>query len=432
LFKVFSGGVHPKGYKSTTKDKPIRQAGLPERVILPLDRQIGKPSRAVVGVGDRVCAGTKVGRADGFISGNVHSPISGTVRAIEPAYHPVLGKALSVIIESDGKNEQAPPVKTEGIVEAVSEAGVVGAGGACFPTHVKLSPPKGKSIDILIINGAECEPYLTCDHRLMLERPDDILKGGLLMCQALGVKRCIVAVEDNKPDAVKAMQTAVSNYSLSTIGYRLNVIPLPTKYPQGAEKQLIKTLIDKEVPSAGLPFDIGAVVQNVGTAVAVYEAVALNKPFCERVVTVSGDCIKEPANLLVKIGTPAKDLVEECGGFVSQPAKVVFGGPIMGVAQWTLDLPVLKGTGGILFLSKAATDLEPEGVCIRCGGCVRVCPAGLEPTNIYYAAQNDKLDLLDEYSALDCIECGACGFECPAKLDLVGLIRYAKVRIRKT
>jgi len=427
LSKTFFGGVHPPTYKPVTVSKAIKPATVPKKVIFPLSQHIGKPSQPIVKPGDHVDIGTKIAQAAGFISTNMHSPVSGTVKAIEQAAHPISGKCLSIIIETDNsRGEQCSPptlsnidkLSPEAIIQAISEAGIVGMGGAAFPTHVKLSPPKDKKIDTLIINGSECEPYLSCDQRLMVERPQDVVRGALIISKAIGAANCIIAIEDNKPDAIKAMKQA-----------DVRVVVLPTKYPQGAEKQLIKTVLNRDVPSGGLPFDVGVLVQNVATAVAVYEAVIFGKPLYERVVTIAGDCVKEPGNLLVKIGTPVSDLVNDCGGFINDPAKVIFGGPMMGIAQGNLDVPVLKGTSGILFLSKKAAVLEKEGTCIRCGGCVRVCPMGLSPTNIYYATVKDKIDLANEYNVSDCIECGACSFECPAKLDLTGMIKYAKWQI---
>jgi len=405
--------------------KPIKSVTAPKKVILPLSQHIGKPSQPIVKPGDHVDMGTKIAQAAGFISANLHSPVNGTVKAIEEAAHPISGKCLSIIIESDGtgaERQYAPvpldidKLSPEAIIQAISEAGIVGMGGAAFPTHVKLSPPEDKKIDTLIINGSECEPYLSCDQRLMIEKPQDVVRGALIISKAVGAANCIIAIEDNKPDAIKVMRQADTR-----------IVVLPTKYPQGAEKQLIKTVLNKDVPSGGLPFEVGVLVQNVATAVAVYEAVIFGKPLYERVVTIAGDCVKEPGNLLVKIGTPVSDLVSYCGGFINEPAKVIFGGPMMGIAQGNLDVPVLKGTSGILFLSKKALISEKEGICIRCGGCIRVCPMGLSPTNIYYAITKDKIDLANEYNASDCIECGACSFECPAKLDLTGMIKYAKL-----
>lgn len=451
--RTFSGGIHPPTYKTSTKDKKIRPARTPKKVVLALCQHTGRPSQPIVKPGDYVQVGAKVAERTGLISASLHSSVSGTVLAIEDAVHPLTGKFPSIIIDSDGQQKQSPSIKSQEdpffhidalsadkIIQLVSDAGIVGMGGAAFPTHVKLSPPKEKKIDTLIINAAECEPYLTCDHRLMLERADEVLKGAMIMCRALGVNYCLVGIEDNKPDAIEAIKSEIRNpmvrlrspSALSEVEvpkFKINVVPVPTKYPQGAEKQLIKALLNREVPEGCLPLEVGVVVQNAATAAAVYEAVALNKPLYERVITVSGDCVKEPGNLLAKIGTPVRDLVEDCGGFVKEPVKVIFGGPMMGVAQWTLDAPVLKGTSAVIFFSRQASIIEKEEVCIRCGGCVRVCPVGIEPTNIYYAAANERFDLAKEYNACDCNECGACSFECPAKLDLAGMIKYAKLRI---
>ena len=462
MFK-FSGGIHPPIYKSSTKGKPIRRAKIPKRVILATSQHTGRPSEPIVKPGDIVSAGSMVAKAAGFISSNLHSPVSGKVLSIERAPHPVLGKCLAIIIETDydGRGGPRPAPTTidigtlspETIIQAIADAGIVGLGGAAFPAHVKLSPPKEKKIGTLIINGAECEPYLTCDHRLMLERPADIIKGVEIIAKVLSVNNVIIGIEDNKPDAIKAIKTVIARSeatkqspsskeiaSPATKLWRarndvLRIVSLPSKYPQGSEKQLIKTLLNRETPSGGLPFDAGVVVQNVATALAIYEAVALNKPLYERVITVSGDCIKEPGNLLVKIGTPAADIVEECGGFISEPEKIIFGGPMMGIAQTGIDAPVIKGTSGILFLSRGeATSplrLDEESICIRCGACVRICPIGLEPTNIYYAALKSRVDLIKEYSAIDCIECGACSWGCPAKLELAAMIKYAKTMVKK-
>ena len=438
MLKSFFGGVHPPGFKTSTKNKNIRPAALPKKIILPLSQHTGSSAEPVVSPGDYVEAGAVIAKATGFISSNIHSSVSGKVLAIEPAAHPVLGKCRAIIIEPELQQKRLDSIKDcadsgfdpgklnpADILDAVSSAGIVGMGGAAFPAHVKLSPPKNKKIDTLIINAAECEPYLTCDHRLLLERPIDIINGIKILANVLGVKKCIVGIEDNKCDSVEVIRNA------SILKSDIKVVPLHTKYPQGSEKQLIDAMLDKEVPSGGLPFDAGVVVHNVATALAIYEAVALNKPLYERVVTVSGDCIKDPANLLVKIGTPASELAAECGGFIKKPKKIIFGGPMMGVAQPSEDAPVIKGTSGILFLSKDIAGEYNEGVCIRCGACVRACPMYLEPTTIYYAAKKARFDIVNDLCALDCIECGACSFDCPARLELSGIIKYAKAMIKK-
>ncbi len=442
---------------------------VPKRIILPLNQHTGKPAKPMVKAQDYVEVGALVAGPAGFISSSIHSSVSGTVKEITEAPHPVIGRFSSIIIESDGQQKisasvklkpQALPLdilklKPQEIIDHISDAGVVGMGGGGFPTGAKLCPPKDKIINTLIINGAECEPFLTCDYRLMLERPQDIISGALIIARALGVKNCIIAIEDNKPEAVVALEHSLSTcHSFALLrtasegakrpknlkerffgclrqpqndtGGAIRIAVVPTKYPQGAEKQLIKTLTGREVSSGGLPFEVGVVVYNVATSLAAYEAVVLNKPLYERVITVSGDCIKEPSNLLVKIGTPASDLAAQCGGFIKGPVEVIFGGPMMGIAQWSLDTPVLKGTGGVLFLSKDAAFMQDEGVCIRCGRCVFACPIGLEPTGIYHSASMGKFELAGEYNAADCIECGLCSFQCPAKLDLTGLIKYAK------
>jgi len=426
MFRAFKGGIYPPHKKSYTEKEPIKISTLPPQVIIHLSQHVGKPSRPIVGIGDHVNTGTKIAEAAGFISCSQHASVSGTVKEIAEFPHPTAGHCLSVVIESDGQDTKEKKIDAQDTIKMISAAGVIGMGGGGFPTHVKLSEPKGKKIDVLIINGAECEPYLTCDHRIMLERPGDILKGADIMRKTLGVERCIIAIEDNKGDAISALQTYEVCKDKPRRFVNISVVSLPTKYPQGAEKQLIKTLLNREVPAGGLPFDVGVVVQNAGTALAVYEAVVLGKPLYERVVTVSGDCVKTPSNILARIGTPVSHLAEQCGGFIKEPAKVICGGPIMGIARHTYDFPVRKGTSGSLFLSKEALDLRPASTCIRCGGCASVCPMGLAPTTIYSLAERDRFEETAEYDVASCIECGACAWECPAKLDLVGMFKYAK------
>jgi len=340
LIKTFYGGVHPPGYKNTSS-KPIRPARIPKRVVIPLSQHTGAPCEPAVAVGDIVKKGTLIGKAAAFISSPVHSSISGRVAKIAQMPHPVLGRSLAAVIENDGtiKEEDAPPgafkdedikaLPKEALLETIKNSGIVGLGGAAFPTHVKLSPPKGKKIDSVILNGAECEPYLTCDERLMIEKSEEMIKGLRVISRILGADKAYIAIEDNKPNAIAAMKDAVRRTP-----YTVRVISLPTKYPQGAEKSLIKSALNRIVPAGGLPMDVGCVVQNAGTAYAVYEAVYLGRPLIERPITISGDCVSEPVNLSVRIGTLASDLLSDIGPFIASPGRVIFGGPMMGIAQY--------------------------------------------------------------------------------------------------
>jgi len=359
----------------------------------------------------------------------VHSSVSGKVVAIEPRLHPGGQQVVSVVIESDGRDALDESIKPQGdidslskdaIIDIIKEAGIAGLGGAAFPTHVKLLPPPDKKIDLVIINGAECEPYLTCDHRLMVEKPEDVVYGTRAIMKALGVDKAVIAIENNKADAIAAILKAASAYP------NIDVVALKTKYPQGAEKQLIKALTGKEVPSGGLPSDVGTVVDNVGTAAAIAKAIKTGMPLIERVVTVTGKGIKEPKNLLARIGTPFAQLIEQCGGFSGQPGKVIMGGPMMGIAQFSLDVPVIKGTSGILVLNEQEAETPAAQTCIRCGRCVEACPMNLLPLFISQYALAGMYDKAEQYYALDCIECGCCSFECPAKRPLVESIRLAK------
>ncbi len=307
----------------------------------------------------------------------------------------------------------------------IKDAGIVGLGGAAFPTNVKLSPPKEKPIDTVILNGAECEPYLTADHRLMVEHPQEIVNGLKIIMKSLGVTEGHIGIESNKPDAIKIMQDAVSGEP------NIQVWPLTVKYPQGAEKMLIKAIKDREVPSKGLPMDVGVVVQNVGTALSVYEAVRYGKPLIERVVTVTGSGIKEPKNLMVRVGTLISDLIEQCGGLTESAVKVIGGGPMMGFAQWSLDVPAVKGTSGVLVLTESdcvsAEDYEP---CIRCSSCIDICPMGLNPSMISILSEKGFYEETKEYNIFDCFECGSCAYVCPSRRPMVQFIRLAKSQIK--
>ncbi len=420
--------IHPADFKGSTRHKKIEAAPLPKKVIIPLSQHTGAPSESLVKVGDLVQTGSLIGRSKGFISSNLHSSISGKVVAVD--------KRTGISIESDGQDKKefsemrrdVSDLSNKEIIDIVKEAGIVGLGGAAFPTHVKLSPPPGKKIDTLIINGAECEPFLSCDHRIMLERPKEILLGIGLIAKVLGVKDVIVGIEENKLDAIEGLGSALFSDKGQGTRDKVRVVGLKTRYPQGGEKQLIKVLLNREVPSGGLPLDIGCVVTNVQTVFSIYEAVYFGKPLYERVITVAGSFLKEPKNILVRVGTPIKDLLEFCGFDEKRDVyKIVMGGPMTGAAQYSLDVPIIKGTSGILVLGKefeAGAELD----CIRCGRCIDGCPAGLMPCMIGIGVQNNRFDIASSYEPKDCIECGACGYVCPSKIPLVQLIKLAKKR----
>ncbi|MGE5372542.1 MAG: electron transport complex subunit RsxC [Solirubrobacterales bacterium] len=422
-------GIHPDTHKSSTDGKAIEIGALPGKVILPVQQHIGAPCEALVKKGDLVKKGQIVAAGNAPVSSNVHATVSGKVVDVSEQPHPVLGKCLAVTIESDGLDEWAEGVLTERdwqklenaqILELIQNAGIVGLGGATFPTHIKLAPPKNQPIDTLIINAAECEPYLTADHRIMLEYTERLVTGILILKKVLGVKNVIIGIEDNKMDAAKVMTQAVA-------GKDIKVAVVPTRYPHGAEKMLIKTLVKKEVPAGKLPMSIGVVVQNVGTAVAICDAVRNGIPLIERVVTVSGKAIKEPKNLALRIGTTFADAIEQCGGYQSSPKKLIMGGPLMGVAQYTADVPVIKGASGILAFTKEEVNDGPESPCIRCGACLDACPIGLNPSMLSILGERSFVDeAVNEYHLMDCMECGCCTFVCPAKRRIIHYIRYSK------
>ncbi|OPX89998.1 MAG: Electron transport complex protein RnfC [Pelotomaculum sp. PtaB.Bin104] len=429
--KSFHGGVHPNDSKKYTAAKPIETAPLPQRVIIPLRQHIGAPVSAIVKKGDEVKKGQLIAESNAFVSGNVHASISGKVTDIADYPHSGFGTCLSIVIESDGKDEWAEgiPVKRQwekldakelsGIIRG---AGIVGMGGATFPTHVKLAPPPDKKIDTFILNGSECEPFLTADYRSMLEYPDRIVSGVLITMKVLGVTTGYVGIEDNKPDAIKALQSAFS-------GTQVKVVALPTKYPQGAEKMLIFMLTGREVPSGGLPMDVGVVVQNVGTIIAVSDAVTQGIPLIQRVLTVSGSAVKEPKNLLMRIGSTFADALNLCGGLSGELSKIIAGGPMMGFAQSTTELPIIKGTSGILFLTKKDVNDAKESACIHCGRCVEACPMGLNPSMLSILGERGLYaEAKDEYNLMDCMECGSCVYVCPAKRKIVQYVRYCKTQ----
>jgi len=432
MLKTFRGGIHPPYNKDLTNFKPIEKAALPKKVIIPMGMHIGAPCEPIVKVGDTVKKGQKIGEAKGFVSVPVHASISGKVTAVEPRPWPGGGLMMSVVIESDGKDEVyegiTPPkplseLSPDEIKNLIREAGITGMGGAGFPTQVKLSFPPEKNVDTIIVNAAECEPYITADHRLLLEGTEDVIFGLEAIMKATGIKQAFIGIEDNKQDAIEAVKKAISGKE------GIEVVELETKYPQGGEKQLIKAVTGREVPSGGLPMDAGVIVNNAGTCAAVANALKTGMPLIERIATITGSGVKEPKNLLIRIGTPLIDLIEQCGGFQGKPGKVLMGGPMMGLAQSLLDVPAIKGTNGILVLERDDVHLFEPMPCIKCARCVDACPIQLLPTTIAKYAQKDMWSEAEQYHAMDCIECGCCSYVCPAHIPLTQHIRIAKSHI---
>ncbi len=436
MIKTFpNGGVHPAEDKFAA-GSPIKVLPAPETVIIPVSQHIGAPAEPVVAKGDKVKTGQLIAKSKGFVSANIHSSVTGTVKKIDRETDSSGYKRTSIVIntEEDQWNEGIDTSKAlnrniaagaDEIVRKTLDAGIVGLGGATFPSHIKLSVPKGKKAEILIINGVECEPCLTSDHRLMLEKGEELMVGIQLMMKALNVRRAIIGIEKNKPDALEYLGKLSSDYEGITVN------ALKVKYPQGGEKQLIKALINREVPSGGLPLDVGAVVHNVGTAFAVYEAVQKNKPLIERVVTVTGKELSKPSNFMVRIGTPVKALIDAAGGLPESTGKIVNGGPMMGKALNSLEVPVTKGTSGILLIPAAEAARKPVVNCMRCAKCISVCPMGLEPHLLMPATEFGKWDLAEEEKILDCMECGSCSYICPSGRPLLDYIRLGKSTVSK-
>ena len=433
---VFRGGVHPDYHKEITAAMAVTKMKVPEKVVIPLQQHIGAPCEPLesIEVGSQVKKGQKIADSKGFVSAPIHASVSGTITAIGPYNHPLGRPVQTVSIESDGEDiwdEQIKPagdlekLTPEQIRKIVREAGIVGLGGATFPAHVKLSPPPEKKIDIVIINGAECEPYLTADHRVMLENPEEIIFGLKVMIKALGAEKGVIGIEDNKSDAIRVMEQVISEND------NISIARLHTKYPQGAEKMLIQVTTGRKVPAGGLPLDIGVVNHNVGTAVAITNAIREGKPLIERVLTVTGAGVNRPANLLVRVGTLVSEVLDSCGGLNDSTLKLIIGGPMMGLAQPSADIPVIKGTSGILALTDQDVYLAESSPCIRCAKCVDACPVLLLPTAIAQAAEHELFKRAEKLHAVDCFECGCCSYVCPSKIPLTQWIRIAKAEILK-
>lgn len=430
-FKI--GGIHPAGEKLSA-GAAIKELPLPAEVKIPLSQHIGAPAQAQVAAGDKVKVGQLIAAAGGFVSANIHSPVSGTVKKIEDFLdgNGYRKPCITITVEGDEWQEdidRTPDIKREvnlepgDIVKKIGQMGIVGMGGATFPTQVKLTPPPGKSCQALIINGVECEPYLTSDHRLMLEHPEEILVGVKILMKALNVQTAYIGIEANKPDAIELLTNTAAAYPGVTVQ------PLKMRYPQGGEKQLIDACTGRQVPSGKLPIDVGAVVQNVGTTYAIYQAVQKNMPLIERVVCVTGHCLKEPGNFLVRLGTPVSALIAAAGGMPDDCAKVLGGGPMMGRAFTNLEVPVVKGTSGITLLNEQEARRGKVSNCIRCAKCVGVCPMGLEPFLLAKTSMLGRFADARANDVMDCIECGSCSFTCPSNRPLLDWIRLGKANV---
>lgn len=428
------GGVHPQDNKVYSAHQSISECPLPQKAIIPLVQHIGAPAQPVVEKGQKVKVGELLAKAGGFVSANVHAPFSGTITKIDattdawgmrmPAiFMDVEGDEWLETIDRSTAIKRDCPLEAKEIVDKIAAAGIVGLGGACFPTHVKLLPPPGKKAEVLIVNGVECEPYLTCDHQLMLEHGEEIIIGIQILMKALGINRAIIGIEKNKPDAIDYMK------QLASKALGIEVKPLKLKYPQGGEKQLIDACIGRQVPSGALPIEVGAVVDNVATIYAVYEAVQKNKPLISRVMTVTGKSLSKPGNYSVRFGTPLSDVVALAGGVPEDTGKIIGGGPMMGRAMNNIDMPANKRVSGLLFLPENESRRAEIENCIRCAKCVSACPMGLEPYLLSKQAALGMWDEMEKHSIMDCIECGCCMFTCPSHRPLLDYVRMGKAKV---
>ena len=434
-FKI--GGVHPAENKLSAAS-PIREAALPKQAVFSMFQHIGAPAKPLVKKGDVVKVGTVIAEAGGFVSAPVHSSVSGTVSKVDVVIDASGTRRQAIFVDVDGDEwepaidrspelvrlSDRPELDAATIINKVKEAGIVGLGGATFPCHVKLSPPPGSKAECVIINAVECEPYLTADHRLMLEHPEEILVGVSLIMKAVSVEKGYIGIENNKPDAIRLMTEKAQAYP------NIEIVPLKVKYPQGGEKQLIDAVIGRQVPAPpAIPISVGAVVQNVGTAFAIYQAVMKNKPLVDRIITVTGKSVSNPSNLLARLGTPFQQLIDECGGLPEDSGKIIGGGPMMGKALLNLDVPMTKGSSGLLIMrNDEAKRAEPDP-CIRCAKCVSACPMGLEPYLLATLSDKQEWEMAEGNDIVSCIECGSCQFTCPSHRPLLDNIRVGKTTV---
>ncbi|MFW6035502.1 MAG: electron transport complex subunit RsxC [Halothermotrichaceae bacterium] len=430
---TFKQGIHLEYNKELSRDNPFRKAKRPSVVTIPLQHHIGAPCKPLVKKGEHVDLGQKIADADSFVSAPIHASVSGVVKEIKEIASPPVGKrAQAIIIEADDEDKLSEEIKPKGdikdlspadIKQIVRDAGIVGLGGAMFPTHVKLAVPEEKNVEYFILNGAECEPYLTVDFRMMIERPGDIVYGMKALMKATEAKKGFIGIEENKPEAVESMKKELKNEE------NIEVKVLETKYPQGGEKMLIKAILDREVPAGGLPLDVGVVVNNITTAVSVADAIQKGLPLFESGMTVTGKGVNEPSNLIYRIGTSMKELIEEAGGYQGKPGKTIMGGPMTGFAQPTTDVPVVKGTSGIVvFQDSEVENIEPQP-CIKCARCIDVCPQFLMPVTLANYSKHEMYEDLDKLPVLNCIECGSCSYICPSNRPLMQYIKLGKAEV---
>jgi len=425
---TFKRGIHPNEQKQYTENVPINYflPAVGHEIIFPLVMHLGAPCKPLVEKGQKVLLGEKIADSDAFVCAPIHSSVSGIVKDIRPHLTVVGTIVNSIIVENDGELKEHESIKERDsyddlsgaeIVKIIREAGIVGLGGAGFPTHVKLSPPPDKKIDTVLVNGCECEPYLTTDNRVMIEESSRIITGLKIILKVIQGAKGVIAVEDNKPEAIESLMKACEGLS------DIKVAVVKTKYPQGCEKQLVTAITGREVPSGGIPIDVGCIVNNVDTVIAIHRAIFRGRPLMRKVVTLTGGAIKNPGNYKVRIGTKLNDLVELAGGFKSNPDKIVVGGPMMGVAIFDTDVPIVKTTSGVLFFTEEEAHIPPEKNCIRCGSCVEHCPTGLIPTELNADILKEDGEAFVRHNGLDCIECGSCSYICPAKRRLAQAIR---------